>query len=548
MKNLIDRRIQQQQQQHQQLLAQHQLAQQQLIAQQQLAQQQLMQQQLAQEQQLAMQEKYDTLVSQIINITGGNITINGNSQITCEQVTVTGGNNQIMTTGPMGCECIMGPTGPSGHTGPSGPSGHGGHGGVTGSMGPSGSLGVTGSPPDPASFIGYFQQTYGSSTQSLNIPQASGSEQISVIAFSGFVDPTNTNTLQNPLTLANQQNNLLQGVNKYLTLGGGGYYGDPNSTITNDLLNNVYIPFLNVKKFSTTDGTPYTGIVFDIELIDTSVNKGTITINTLITSFINTFQAAKNNGYTVIVTVGHDGYGSVPALMPAFLSCQYIDYLAPQLYDSGACNNGICDSPVLQTNTVWPNTNWSAWVGAKPKIIPVVSWLPLFTQAQEFFSSLPQPIPLSGVIVWNNATQWLPGQPSPCTGGGGGGSGAPVTINITNSTKESLTIGSTIVNANGGTYNATLNIPFTLVTTFAATDDGKYPANGADIACSTSELDINFAYNNGSALTNIIASGSFNGTQFSVGKTPVSSNKIGTPTATTNTLTITYTDNPPAIL
>lgn len=99
MKNLIDQRLKQQQlQQKQQQLAQHQLAQQQ-----QLAQQHLAQQQLAQQEQLALQENYDNLVTQMINISGGNITISGNSQITCDSVTVTGGNNHIVsgTTAPI---------------------------------------------------------------------------------------------------------------------------------------------------------------------------------------------------------------------------------------------------------------------------------------------------------------------------------------------------------------------------------------------------------------------------------------------------------------
>jgi len=381
---------------------------------------------------------------------------------------------------------------------------------------------------NPLPFVGYFQQTYGSSTLSLNIPKSSDCGNISAIAFSGFVDPSNSDPSQNPLSLANQQYNLLQGVNKYVTLGGG------NTTITNALLTGTYMNYFQNKLFTTPTGSQYTGIVFDVENIDWSVP-----ITTLIASFNAVFAAAKKSNYTVIVTVGHDGYGSVPGLMPTFLSSPYIDYLAPQLYDNGSCT----DNPLVQTNTTWPNTNWSAWVGATPKIIPAVTFIPLFCQVQAFFP--PLGITLSGGIVWNNATQWLPGQPSPCGAGPGPGptpgGGASITINITNSSNVTLSIGTTTVNANGGTYKTTLNIPFTLDTTFNVPPPNN---NVANIMGSSSQIDINFGYGNNGPLTNIIASGQFNGAAFSVGAKPVPSNNLGTPSTTTNTLNIIYTSNP----
>ena len=256
---------------------------------------------------------------------------------------------------------------------------------------------------NPLPFVGYIQFTYnGATPTSLNIPnkeQYCGA--ISAIAFSGFTDPSNPDAYSNPLTLANLQYSSFQNATyKYVTLGGG--YGLP-STITNVLLTTTYLQYFNQKLFVSPGGVQYTGIVFDVELIDPNVPIGT-----LIASFQTAFQTAKKNGYTVIVTVSHDGYGSIPALMPSFLSSPYIDYLAPQLYDNGDCS----DNPQVQTTPVWPNTNWSAWVGAKPKIIPIVTWIPLFCQAQTFFP--PLGIPLSGGIIWSNTPQWAPGQPSPC--------------------------------------------------------------------------------------------------------------------------------------
>jgi hypothetical protein len=330
---------------------------------------------------------------------------------------------------------------------------------------------------DPLPFVGYIQQTYGDTTvESANRPnkeQYCGT--VSAIAFSGWVDPSSSIKSKNPLYLANQQYNLLKGTYKYLTLGSG-YV---NGIITNNLLNNVYIPYLRDMKFSIVGGNPYnyTGIVFDVEYIDKSVP-----IATLIESYIKTFYNAKISGYTVIITVAHNG-NNISALMPTFLSSPYIDYLAPKLYTNGNCT----DTPLVQLNY-----NWSAWVGITPKIIPIVSWIPLFCQAQTYFPSIG--IPLNGGIVWNNTTKWLPGKISPCTPlnsspqsqfftadgtftpptgvtsftivvigaggglgtypGGGGGCGAVVTIsNIQISTALTISIGG------GGGYGAPSSSP-----------------------------------------------------------------------------------------
>jgi len=385
---------------------------------------------------------------------------------------------------------------------------------------------------DPLPFVGYFQQTYGASTLSLNIPSSSECGTISAIAFSGWADPSSTNPLQNPLTLANQQFNLLQGTDKYVTLGGG------NTTITNTLLTTTYLTYINGKMFTTPSGTQYTGLVFDVENIDWSVD-----ISVLIASYIAVFKAAKANGYKVIVTVGHDGFGSIASLMPTFLSSQYIDYLAPQLYNSGTCS----DNPLVQTNTVWPNTNWSSWVGAIPKIIPVVTFIPLFCQVRDFFASLPALIPLSGGIVWNNDTAWQPGQSSPCGGPGPGPTGGPsVKITITNSTSYQLTFNgsSTPINPNDPPYTSTISIPFPN----AIVSFNSSPINNVgNLACSASQMAVNLGYGNNGPLTNIVASGDFNGTTFTnVGYDGKSSNVLeGTPIVGSNILNITYTDNPP---
>jgi hypothetical protein len=387
---------------------------------------------------------------------------------------------------------------------------------------------------DPLPFVGYFQQTYGASTLSLNIPPASECGPISVIAFSGWVDPSSTNPLQNPLTLANQQFNLLQGTDKYVTLGGG------TLPITNTLLTTTYLTYINGKMFKTPSGTQYTGIVFDVELIDWNVD-----ISVLIASYIAVFKAAKANGYKVIVTVSHDGFGTIEGLMQTFLTSTDIDYLAPQLYHLGNCN----DSPSVQTNTVYPNTNWSSWVGAIPKIIPVVTFIPLFCQVRDFFASLPTPIPLSGGIVWNNDTAWQPGQPAPCI------PGPPLIINITNATSYVLYVNgsTTAINPNDPVSSIPLNVPVGSgvelvvdVYFYTSSAPSKAAVNLGTIACNSLYIAIDFGYGNNGVLTNISASGDFNGTKFTnLGQSPVPSNPIGAPTTGTNTLNITYSDNNP---
>jgi hypothetical protein len=391
---------------------------------------------------------------------------------------------------------------------------------------------------DPLPFIGYFQQTYGFSTLSLNIPQNCGA--ISAIAFSGWIDPSIDPGIpgqltENPLALANAQFNLLQGTNKYVTLGGG------TTIITNDLLTTTYLTYINNRMFTTPSGSQYTGIVFDVELIDPTVD-----INTLIASFIAVFKAAKtNNRYKVIVTVSHDGFGTIEGLMQTFLTSTDIDYLAPQLYHLGNCN----DSPSVQTNTVYPNTNWSSWVGAIPKIIPVVTFIPLFCQVRDFFASLPTPIPLSGGIVWNNDTAWQPGQPAPCI------PGPPLIINITNATSYVLYVNgsTTAINPNDPVSSIPLNVPVGSgvelvvdVYFYTSSAPSKAAVNLGTIACNSLYIAIDFGYGNNGVLTNISASGDFNGTKFTnLGQSPVPSNPIGAPTTGTNTLNITYSDNNP---
>jgi hypothetical protein len=359
MRNLGDLRSQARQTAAKQQLAKQQLAQQQELA----KQHQLAQQQLAEQQQLELQEKYDSLVTQIINITNSTITINGQSHIICDHVTVTGGNNHITTTGPTG----LGGEGPSGPSGPSGPT-------------------DPTDPNDPPMFTGWYNRT-DSGQQNTTVPTG----LTTVIVFSGYVDPTTAITNS---AIPELINNVPAGK-PFITLGGGNANtGQWSKTVIENIITTI-----NNGSFSA-----YVGIVFDIE----NTNGGAEN-----TDFEPMFAVAKTAGFVVIVTVSHTGglYSNMSdplGLMQAFFSSSNIDYLSPQLYDSGV----ELANDYTPSNGWWgPTVPWSAWQGCKPKVIPSIVDASYYPDAVATFNKvnntttntpqLTQPIPLAGFIQWN---------------------------------------------------------------------------------------------------------------------------------------------------
>lgn len=491
-------------------LARQQLAQQQKLAQQQqLAQQQLEQQQLLQQQQAELEEKYDALVTQFITITNSNnITINGPSHVVCDHVTVTGGNNQITTTGPTG-------------------------------MGPTGTTSPIGATPAPASVVGYFQITnYDNYPVTKQIPPKNNI----AIVFYGVADPIYSfPNYSFPLELANGNYKNLQG-DKYVCLGGNNGI-DNAGQFNKSVLVNI-LTAINKGYFSGQgSGLPYiglvsnkyAGIVFDIEQVS---QTGLYDLSAIgYVGFKQVFAAAKKTNLKVIVTVSYTGLtsnnivGDDGTLIQSILADSNVDYISPQLYQNGS------EQTVDPTKTIYGPLTWdAAWSNTKIPLLPAIPWYQQYTTdfVQLFQNTLPSKLPTPvGYLQWNNEVY---------TGGGsppGPISGPSITINITNSTKETMLIGNTTVNGNGGKYTTTLALPVTLTTTINSTPIINY----ADIACSVSELDINFGYGNSGVLTNILASGDFNGTSFSVGKNPSPSNKLSNaPTNGKNVLNVTYTD------
>jgi hypothetical protein len=371
------------------------------------------------------------------------------------------------------------------------------------------------------SIIGYFQYTW----TSVLIPNGANTS----VAFSGYADPTTA--LSNS---TNVYNNLIG--SKYISLGGGyGSDGTPNAgKFTMQVLQNI-LTAINNGSFSQ-----YTGILFDVEYVDSTgipaPNPANPSISLMYPLFKSIFAAAQSKNLKVIVCVGHSGniqdlatYAQDTTLMQNFLADSNVNYVSPQLYSSGLEN-----PPQYNVNGL----PWSAWATSGKPIIVAIPWAQQYECVETWASQQTPPLKLSGFLQWAN-TSYTGGSncsapsPSPSPSPSGG---ASVTINITNSTSYTLTFnGTTTINPNGGTGTTTLSIPFTAATLF----NSSPTVNSGDIACSTSELDVNFGYGNNGILTNIVATGTFNGTAFTVPNA-----KVGAPTTGANTLNITYKNNP----
>jgi len=161
---------------------------------------------------------------------------------------------------------------------------------------------------------------------------------------------------------------------KFITIGGGDSSGRWTSAAVQKVTS-----YCKSKKFSG-----YSGIAYDIEEGDSGLSS----------VFLSSFSACKSAGYQVLVTVSNSapyGISDAKTLMTAFLKDTNIEYVSPQLYQTG--NEG---SNLYDTNA---NVPWSAYVGAKPKIVPSIVKASYYSSAKSYFSS--KGITLSGYIQWN---------------------------------------------------------------------------------------------------------------------------------------------------
>jgi len=341
-----------QQQLAQQQLAQKQLIQQQLAAQEKLAQQQkIAQEQLAKKQQEELQEKYDSLATQLINIANSTVNVNGSTHITCQNVTVTGGNNQITTTGPIDA---------------------------------SGTL------------AGYYCRT-DSGQNPTTIPAG----LTTVIVFSGQSDPSAAVTNSAIPSVSPVPSTL------FITLGGATYPGYwSNQTITNvkaAAVNNIFSAYtgivFDIEDINGDAPTSYPA-PGDFEPMFAAAKTAGLTV-------IVTVSHTGGN-YSDMATAVYQPID----YMNAFFASTNIDYLSPQLYGDPPAA-GLLNDYTPSNGWSGPTVPWSAWQNCKAKVAPSILDASYYKEAVAVFNTinnptantpqLTQPIVLSGFIQWNQS-------------------------------------------------------------------------------------------------------------------------------------------------
>jgi hypothetical protein len=186
------------------------------------------------------------------------------------------------------------------------------------------------------------------------------------IAFSGEV------SVSNALSESSSIYNKLPGA-KYISLGGGDADGRFTASKVSAITNAI-----NNGKFSG-----YSGIVYDIEEGDSG----------LASAFKDSFAAAKAKGLKVLVTISNSapyGISDAGSLMRSFLSNSNIDYISPQLYESGE-----------ETSNVYATSGgvaWTEYANAKAIIIPSIVQSGLYSSAQNYFAG--KGVTLGGYIQW----------------------------------------------------------------------------------------------------------------------------------------------------
>jgi hypothetical protein len=188
------------------------------------------------------------------------------------------------------------------------------------------------------------------------------------VAFSGWADPNSA------LSDSNSVYSRLPG-RKYISLGGG----NANGRFTWSNLNSIE-SHINSGAFSA-----YQGIVFDIEEGDSG----------LLSAFNACFQAAKNKGFSVLVTTSHSapyGIGDAANLMRSFFQNSNIDYLSPQLYSSGyEASNDYSTTFGVQ---------WYEYASAKATVIPSICKYTYYDDAYNYFRT--QGVTITGYVQWQN--------------------------------------------------------------------------------------------------------------------------------------------------
>ena len=161
---------------------------------------------------------------------------------------------------------------------------------------------------------------------------------------------------------------------KYICFGGGNTVG----AFTGEHLHAI-TKAINEGKFSD-----YDGIAYDIEEGNSGLEE----------DFKASFQAAKEKGFQVLVTVSHSapyGISDAPQLMNSFFDNENIDFISPQLYTSG--------SESANEYTISEGVKWSEYSNCKASVIPSIVTSSLYPSAQEYY--LTQGVTLEGYIQWS---------------------------------------------------------------------------------------------------------------------------------------------------
>jgi hypothetical protein len=186
------------------------------------------------------------------------------------------------------------------------------------------------------------------------------------IAFSGYADPNKA--VSDSASLKGKLPNV-----KYIDIGGG----DKSGRWSSGQLNSV------TSSIQSGAFAGYGGICFDIEEGDSG----------LANAFKSSFSAAKAKGMKVLVTISNSAPYGIPdaaSLMRSFFPNGDIDFLSPQLYETGEeGSNSYVTSAGVQ---------WSEYAAAKAAVIPSIVRASYYSSAKSYFAG--KGVTTKGYIQW----------------------------------------------------------------------------------------------------------------------------------------------------
>eukprot|EP01059_Diplonema_ambulator_P012390 TRINITY_DN226_c0_g1_i1.p1 TRINITY_DN226_c0_g1~~TRINITY_DN226_c0_g1_i1.p1 ORF type:complete len:702 (+),score=243.62 TRINITY_DN226_c0_g1_i1:102-2108(+) len=192
------------------------------------------------------------------------------------------------------------------------------------------------------------------------------------ISFSGWADLSN----------ALSQSVVYKGLPTMMSIGGG----NKNGRWSSDILQQINATFL--QKVVTAG---FMGIAFDVEECTGVIPPG---------DFTQTFERVKAAGLKVMVTSSHSapyGCSNKVDLMTAFIPDSNIDYMSPQLYNSGT-------EP--HPNFTAVDVPWTAYknMPATMKFVPSIGQFAEYDEVTQYYSQPSLQIPCSGYVQWQQNT------------------------------------------------------------------------------------------------------------------------------------------------